>query len=121
MTPQTVMRLAHAAGQLLAEQHAGQPRRPAVAIGTDTRVSAGMLEAALQAGFSAAGVDAVLCGKLPTPAVACLTRILGFQAGAVVSASHNPYQDNGVKFFSADVTSCRTTSSRRSNNACRAT
>lgn len=101
MTPQTIMRLAHACGQLLSRQHTGLNPRPAVAVGTDTRGSAPMFEAALQAGFSAAGVDTVMCGELPTPGVAYLTRLRGYQAGVVVSASHNPCEDNGVKFFSA--------------------
>jgi phosphoglucosamine mutase len=101
MTPRTIMRLAHAAGQLLVERHAGPGERPAVAIGTDTRTSADMFEAALQAGFSAAGVDSLLCGQLPTPAIAYLTRLRALQAGAVVSASHNPHEDNGIKFFAS--------------------
>lgn len=100
MTPQTIMRLAHAAGRLIGQWHGGRTRRPAVAVGTDTRASAPMFEAALQAGFSAAGVDTVMCGELPTPGVAYVTRMRGYQAGVVVSASHNPYDDNGVKFFS---------------------
>ncbi|WP_440107709.1 phosphoglucosamine mutase [Acidovorax sp. BL-A-41-H1] len=101
MTPQTIMRLAHACGQLLHRTHSGPNPRPVVAVGTDTRGSAPMFEAALQAGFSAAGVDTVMCGELPTPGVAYLTRLRGYQAGVVVSASHNPCEDNGVKFFSA--------------------
>ncbi len=101
MTPQTIMRLAHACGQLLHSTHTGPSPRPVVAVGTDTRGSAPMFEAALQAGFSAAGVDTVMCGELPTPGVAYLTRLRGYQAGVVVSASHNPCEDNGVKFFSA--------------------
>ena len=75
-----------------------------VLVGKDTRVSGYMLEAALQAGFSAAGVDVVLCGPIPTPAVAYLTRALRLDAGVVISASHNPYHDNGIKFFSAQGT-----------------
>jgi phosphoglucosamine mutase len=101
MTPQAVMQLAHACGALLVEQGASASDRPSVVIGSDTRVSSDMLEAALQAGFAAAGVDTVNCGVLPTPAVAYITRLRGFQAGVVVSASHNPYEDNGIKFFSA--------------------
>jgi phosphoglucosamine mutase len=72
-----------------------------VLIGTDTRVSGYMLEAALESGFAAAGVDVMLCGPMPTPAVAYLTRALRLSAGIVISASHNPYADNGIKFFSA--------------------
>jgi phosphoglucosamine mutase len=78
--------------------------RPAVLIGKDTRISGYMLEAALEAGFSAAGVDVCLVGPMPTPAVAYLTRALRLQAGIVISASHNPYYDNGIKFFSAHGT-----------------
>jgi phosphoglucosamine mutase len=77
-----------------------------VLIGKDTRISGYMLEAALEAGFSAAGVDVMLCGPMPTPAVAYLTRALRLQAGVVISASHNPYDDNGIKFFSARAPSC---------------
>jgi phosphoglucosamine mutase len=73
-----------------------------VLIGKDTRVSGYLLEAALEAGFSAAGVDVMLSGPLPTPAVAYLTRALRLSAGVVISASHNPFDDNGIKFFSAD-------------------
>jgi phosphoglucosamine mutase len=98
ITPDFVLRLGHAAGRVLA-QDAGSAR-PVVLIGKDTRVSGYMLEAALEAGFSSAGVDTVLCGPLPTPAVAYLTRALRLSAGVVISASHNPYQDNGIKFFS---------------------
>jgi phosphoglucosamine mutase len=101
MTPQTIMRLAHAAGSLMTARHRVRATRPVVLIGTDTRVSAPMFEAALQAGFSAAGVDTVMCGEMPTPGIAYLTRMRGYQAGVVVSASHNPFDDNGVKFFSA--------------------
>jgi phosphoglucosamine mutase len=74
--------------------------RPVVLIGKDTRISGYMLEAALEAGFSAAGVDVMLAGPMPTPAIAYLTRALRLQAGVVISASHNPFQDNGIKFFS---------------------
>ena len=76
-------------------------QRPTVLIGKDTRISGYMLEAALEAGLSSAGVDVVLCGPLPTPGVAYLTRALRLDAGIVISASHNPYPDNGIKFFSA--------------------
>jgi phosphoglucosamine mutase len=100
ITPEFVMRLGFAAGQVLAgEGQAGE--RPAVLVGKDTRLSGYMLEAALEAGFSAAGVDVCLVGPLPTPAIAYLTRALRLQAGVVISASHNPYFDNGIKFFSA--------------------
>ncbi len=103
ITPDFVMRLGYAAGKVLAQnsEHAGVHGRPAVLIGKDTRISGYMLEAALQAGFAAAGVDVKLAGPIPTPAVAYLTRALRLSAGVVISASHNPYQDNGIKFFSA--------------------
>jgi phosphoglucosamine mutase len=82
-------------------KNAGIHGKPTVLIGKDTRVSGYLLEAALEAGFSAAGVDVMLCGPMPTPAVAYLTRTLRLSAGVVISASHNPYHDNGIKFFSA--------------------
>jgi phosphoglucosamine mutase len=108
ITPDFVMRLGFAAGEVLARRT--QPRgakfkghaHPGVLIGKDTRISGYMLEASLEAGFSAAGVDVMLTGPLPTPAIAYLTRALRLQAGVVISASHNPYEDNGIKFFSAD-------------------
>ncbi|MBI5922753.1 MAG: phosphoglucosamine mutase [Betaproteobacteria bacterium] len=106
ITPEFVLRLGYAAGTTLAaREHSGNPaheaERPAVLIGKDTRISGYMLEAALESGFAAAGVDVMLCGPMPTPAIAYLTRALRLQAGVVISASHNPYQDNGIKFFSA--------------------
>jgi phosphoglucosamine mutase len=100
ITPDFVMRLGYAAGTVLAKGKAGQSGRPTVLIGKDTRISGYMLEAALEAGFSAAGVDVMLAGPMPTPAIAYLTRALRLQAGVVISASHNPFQDNGIKFFS---------------------
>ena len=100
ITPDFVMRLGYAAGIVLAQAEAGASR-PTVLIGKDTRISGYMLEAALEAGFAAAGVDVMLAGPVPTPAVAYLTRTLRLSAGVVISASHNPYQDNGIKFFSA--------------------
>ncbi len=99
ITPDFVMRLGYAAGKVLARKAGGE--RPAVLIGKDTRVSGYMLESALEAGLSAAGVDVLLVGPMPTPGVAYLTRALRLSAGIVISASHNPYQDNGIKFFSA--------------------
>ena len=105
ITPDFVMRLGYAAGKVLlglAEMPDGE--RPSVLIGKDTRLSGYMLESALEAGFSAAGVDVCLVGPIPTPAVAYLTRALRLQAGIVISASHNPYYDNGIKFFSAQGT-----------------
>lgn len=101
ITPDFVMKLGYAAGQVLARGAQAGSTRPTVLIGKDTRVSGYMLEAALEAGFSAAGVDVMLAGPVPTPAVAYLTRALRLSAGIVISASHNPYHDNGIKFFSA--------------------
>ncbi len=99
ITPDFVMRLGYAAGKVLTRKAGSE--RPAVLIGKDTRVSGYMLESALEAGLSAAGVDVLLVGPMPTPGVAYLTRALRLSAGIVISASHNPYQDNGIKFFSA--------------------
>jgi phosphoglucosamine mutase len=99
ITPDFVMRLGYAAGKVLANKRVGGAR-PTVLIGKDTRISGYMLEAALEAGFSAAGVDVMLAGPMPTPAIAYLTRALRLSAGVVISASHNPFQDNGIKFFS---------------------
>ncbi len=101
IVPDFMMRLGFAAGQVLAK-NAGIHGKPTVLIGKDTRVSGYLLEAALESGFSAAGVDVMLCGPMPTPAVAYLTRTLRLSAGVVISASHNPYHDNGIKFFSAN-------------------
>jgi phosphoglucosamine mutase len=98
MTPEFVLRLGYAAGKVLS----GQGKNPSVLIGKDTRISGYMIESALEAGFSAAGVDVHMCGPLPTPGVAYLTRALRLSAGVVISASHNPYPDNGIKFFSSD-------------------
>ena len=97
------MRLGYAAGKVLTQVSSHLPKdgHPAVLIGKDTRISGYMLEAALEAGLSAAGVDVLLTGPMPTPAVAYLTRALRAQAGIVISASHNPYYDNGIKFFSS--------------------
>ncbi|MFI4940604.1 MAG: phosphoglucosamine mutase [Burkholderiales bacterium] len=100
ITPDFVMRLGYAAGRVLA-QSSEMSSKPVVLIGKDTRISGYMMEAALEAGFSAAGVDVMLAGPMPTPAIAYLTRALRLSAGVVISASHNPYQDNGIKFFSS--------------------
>lgn len=100
ITPDFVMRLGYAAGKVLAQSKEGSGR-PVVLIGKDTRISGYMLEAALEAGFAAAGVDVMLAGPLPTPGVAYLTRALRLSAGVVISASHNPFHDNGIKFFSS--------------------
>jgi phosphoglucosamine mutase len=99
ITPDFVMRLGYAAGKVLAA-HRKEGERPTVLIGKDTRISGYMCESALEAGFTSAGVDVVLTGPMPTPAVAYLTRALRLAAGVVISASHNPYDDNGIKFFS---------------------
>lgn len=104
ITPDFVMRLGYAAGKVLAQTDVLGGSKPTVLIGKDTRVSGYMLEASLEAGFAAAGVDVMLSGPMPTPAVAYLTRALRLSAGVVISASHNPYEDNGIKFFSAQGT-----------------
>jgi phosphoglucosamine mutase len=100
ITPDFVMKLGYAAGKVLAQAESSNGK-PTVLIGKDTRISGYMLEAALEAGFAAAGVDVTLAGPMPTPAIAYLTRALRLSAGVVISASHNPYDDNGIKFFSA--------------------
>lgn len=97
ITPDFMLRLGHAVGRVLK----GQGGRPTVLIGKDTRISGYMIESALEAGFASAGVDVLLTGPLPTPGVAYLTRALRLDLGVVISASHNPYGDNGIKFFSA--------------------
>jgi phosphoglucosamine mutase len=97
ITPDFMLRLGHAVGQVLKRTEA----RPTVLIGKDTRISGYMLESALEAGFASAGVDVLLTGPLPTPGVAYLTRALRLNLGVVISASHNPFADNGIKFFSA--------------------
>ncbi|NLZ10846.1 MAG: phosphoglucosamine mutase [Alcaligenaceae bacterium] len=101
INPEFALRLGYAAGRVLARHHTHGRDRPTVVIGKDTRISGYMLESALEAGLSAAGVDVLLAGPVPTPAVAYLTRALRLTAGIVISASHNPYYDNGIKFFSA--------------------
>ena len=97
ITPDFMLRLGHAVGRVLKRDAA----RPTVLIGKDTRISGYMLESSLEAGFASAGVDVLLSGPLPTPGVAYLTRALRLDLGVVISASHNAYPDNGVKFFSA--------------------
>src|SRR6478736_1504753 len=101
ITPDLILKLGWAAGRTLAKADGARGERPAVLIGKDTRISGYLLEAALEAGLSAAGVDVYLCGPLPTPGIAYLTRALRLSAGIVISASHNPFDDNGIKFFSA--------------------
>jgi phosphoglucosamine mutase len=100
IVPEFITRLGYAAGIVLSRD-AKPGERCKILIGKDTRVSGYLLEAALEAGFAAAGVDVNLCGPMPTPGVAYLTKALRLSAGVVISASHNPYQDNGIKFFSA--------------------
>lgn len=100
ITPDFVLRLAHAVGRVLRQTE----ERPVVLIGKDTRISGYMLESALESGFNSAGVDVVLLGPLPTPGVAYLTRAQRASLGVVISASHNAFQDNGIKFFSAQGT-----------------
>jgi phosphoglucosamine mutase len=97
ITPDFALKLAHAVGQVLRKTQS----RPTVLIGKDTRISGYMLESALESGFNSAGVDVILLGPLPTPGVAYLTRAQRASLGVVISASHNPYYDNGIKFFSA--------------------
>jgi len=100
ITPDFVLRLAHAVGRVLKRTE----QRPTVLIGKDTRISGYMLESALESGFNSAGVDVVLLGPLPTPGVAYLTRAQRASLGVVISASHNPFPDNGIKFFSEQGT-----------------
>ena len=97
ITPDFMLRLGHAVGRVLKRS----AQRPVVVIGKDTRISGYMIESALEAGFASAGVDTLLSGPLPTPGVAYLTRALRLDLGVVISASHNAYPDNGIKFFSA--------------------
>jgi phosphoglucosamine mutase len=97
ITPDFMLRLGHAVGRVLRRMN----ERPTVLIGKDTRISGYMIEAALEAGFASAGVDVLLTGPLPTPGVAYLTRARRADLGVVISASHNPFDDNGIKFFSA--------------------
>lgn len=99
ITPDFMLKLGWAAGRVL-----GAEKSSKILIGKDTRISGYMIESALEAGLSAAGVDIQLLGPMPTPAIAYLTRTVNAQAGIVISASHNPFADNGIKFFSADGT-----------------
>lgn len=99
ITPDFILKLGWAVGRVLAKE-----KHSKVVIGKDTRISGYMFESALQAGLSAAGVDIYLTGPMPTPAIAYLTRTFHAQVGIVISASHNPYSDNGIKFFSAEGT-----------------
>ena len=100
ITPEFALKLGFAAGKVLKRRT--RKAKPIVVLGKDTRLSGYILEAALQAGLNAAGVYVLLLGPLPTPAIAHLTRALHASLGIVISASHNPYFDNGIKFFSAE-------------------
>jgi phosphoglucosamine mutase len=97
ITADFMLRIGHAVGRVLRRDR----ERPTVLVGKDTRISGYMIESALEAGFASAGVDTLLTGPLPTPGVAYLTRALRLELGVVISASHNPFGDNGIKFFSA--------------------
>ena len=101
ITPDFVLKLGWAAGRVLARHSQGSRTRNLVIIGKDTRISGYMFESALEAGLVAAGLDVTLLGPMPTPAVAYLTRTFHAAAGIVISASHNPFDDNGIKFFSS--------------------
>ena len=99
ITPEFFIKLGYAAGIVLTKSW-NKEKRPAVVIGKDTRISGYMLESALESGFASAGVDVLLTGPIPTPAIAFLTKSLGAQIGVVITASHNSFEDNGIKFFS---------------------
>jgi len=102
ITPDFILKLGYVTGRVLVENNTNPSRKPSVVIGKDTRLSGYVIEGALQSGFNAAGVDVHMLGPLPTPAIAHLTRSFNADAGVVISASHNPYFDNGIKFFSGD-------------------
>ena len=102
ISPEMAMALGRAAVQVLHPETA--TGKPCVVVGRDPRLSGAMLEGALTAGLCSAGVDVVRAGVLPTPGVAYLTRVMGAMAGVMISASHNPFMDNGIKFFSSDGT-----------------
>ena len=108
ITPDFALKLGWAAGKVLASQGSRT-----VLIGKDTRISGYMLESALEAGLAAAGLTAAFTGPMPTPAVAYLTRTFRLEAGIVISASHNPYYDNGIKFFSSQGTKYQTILKKR--------
>lgn len=102
ITPDFILKLGYVTGRVLVESRKDSDKKPSVVIGKDTRLSGYVIEGALQSGFNAAGVDVHMLGPLPTPAIAHLTRSFNADAGIVISASHNPYYDNGIKLFSAD-------------------
>ena len=114
MMVETAVNLGRAVAYVLKERKGG--KRPRVVIGKDTRLSGYMLENALVAGLCSMGGDALLVGTLPTPGIAVLTIDQKADAGFVISASHNPFQDNGIKLFSGDGSSCRTTKRPRSRS-----
>ncbi|MEC8995138.1 MAG: phosphoglucosamine mutase, partial [Pseudomonadota bacterium] len=101
ITPDFMLKLGWSAGRVFANEGNGRNK---IVIGKDTRISGYMFEAALEAGVTAAGVDIILTGPMPTPAIAYLTQTLRAQAGIVISASHNSFEDNGIKFFSSEGT-----------------
>ena len=101
ITPDFMLKLGWSAGRVFANEGNGRNK---IVIGKDTRISGYMFEAALEAGVTAAGVDIILTGPMPTPAIAYLTQTLRAQAGIVISASHNGFEDNGIKFFSSEGT-----------------
>ena len=100
ITPDFILHLGWAAGKVFARRASDENKF--ILIGKDTRISGYMFESALEAGLISAGVNVGLLGPMPTPAIAYLTRTFNAQAGIVISASHNPHEDNGIKFFSAD-------------------
>ena len=102
LTPELAYQMGRAAALYFGETLRAKGEAPSILIGRDTRISGPMFEAALSAGICSAGGQAVIAGIIPTPAIAYLTKALGFQAGIVVSASHNPFYDNGIKFFGQD-------------------
>ena len=112
--PAFIMKLGWAVGRVLAKGGTGK-----VLIGKDTRISGYMFESALEAGLAAAGIDSLLLGPMPTPAIAYLTRTFHADAGIVISASHNPYQDNGLKFFSSQGIKLSRSEERRVGKECR--
>lgn len=113
LTPELAFKLGRFGGYVLTK-HANE--RPKVLIGRDTRISGQMLEGALVAGLLSIGAEAMRLGVITTPGVAYLTKALGAQAGVMISASHNPVEDNGIKFFGTTVLNCRMTRKRKSKN-----
>lgn len=114
LTCELAMQIGRAAAMVLTDDTHSRPR---VLIGMDTRISSEMLEAALTAGFCSVGADVLLVGVVPTPAVAYLVTKYGYDAGVMISASHNPCEYNGIKISNRMATSCRTRSRRRSKRS----